>query len=57
MHNDLQKYIKLKKRAFFGAPIKYSLFVTIQPKNTSQKPKRWYLLFSFDSHRMAVDAT
>ena len=56
MHNDSQKYIKLKKRALFWAPIcKYSLFVTIQPKNASQKPKRWYLriqtfFLRFSSH-------
>ena len=56
MQNDSQKYIKLKKRAFFWAPIcKYSLFVTIQPKNASQKPKRWYLriqtfFLRFSSH-------
>ena len=56
MYNDSQKYIKLKKRAFFWAPIcKYSLFVTIQPKNASQKPKRWYLriqtfFLRFSSH-------
>ena len=38
MHNDSQKYIKLKKRAFLGAPIcKYSLFVTISTEECITK--------------------
>ena len=38
MHNDSQKYIKLKKCAFFWAPIcKYSLFVTISTEECITK--------------------
>ena len=62
MHNDSQKYIKLKKRAFFlGANLQIQPFCNhFNGRMHHKNPNHGifeFKLFSFDSHRIAVDAT